>query len=479
MKLSNQLVILLSLYLSLNSIHTFSISQLNKNNTDSSKVLAPSNTKENNNTNSTNTPAPLSKSQKHHKKHKKHPSSNTQVNNETYVPKNLQNPASCDTSKNMFQLKLSKSLSSKNNSTNIFMPIYSSSSLTTHQPNVHTAFIFIHGAGQTANKYFCDGHGVMKKFPDTISLAPWFGSEQVDGAYWGNGQKTDLSAWWKGGGWKDGANSKNKLLSAFEALDQIVLALTDPTNFPKMKLITITGFSAGGQTLQKYSFFSSLKVHSNSKAKVRVIISNPGSYLYLDKTRPDVSCIPLKDTTKNHNCTLFSVPRNSSCPKYNDYKYGLEKLNEQNKNYYVKDLTPQMVEKLKTELKSKDVRFILGDKDVCNSGNDALYTGYQNEDLCKLSKMKNPPVGKVCKDSAEKVNDVCDTFPDSFNNKFDKKCEGMTQGSNRLQRGRNFLSFCNQKLKFTPKNSIFTGGHDNLALYNDSTFLKWVTDSEA
>ena len=437
MKLSNQIVILLSLYLSLNSIHT------------SSKVLA-------------------------------HASSNTQVNNNKYVPKDLEKHASCDTSKNMFQLKLSKSLSSKNNSTNIFMPIYSSSSLTTHQPNVHTAFIFIHGAGQTANKYFCDGHGVMKKFPDTISLAPWFGSEQVDGAYWGNGQKTDLSAWWKGGGWKDGANSKDNFLSAFEALDQIVLALSNPTNFPKMKLITITGFSAGGQTLQKYSFFSSLKVHSNSKAKVRVIISNPGSYLYLDKTRPDVSCIPLKDTTKNHNCNLFSVPKNSSsCPKYNDYKYGLEKLNEENENYYVKNLTPQMVENLKTNLKSKDIRFILGDKDVCNSGNKALYTGYQNEDLCKLSKMKNPPVGKVCKDSAEKVNDVCDTFPDSFNNKFDKKCEGMTQGSNRLQRGRNFLSFCNQKLKFTPKNSIFNGGHDNVALYNDSTFHKWVTDSEA
>ena len=447
MKFINKIIFFLSLYILLNFNLTFSLSNKKSSKRNSAKTIDPSNPEE---------------------------------NIETITPKKLSKKVSCDTSKNMFRLNLLKSDSSTNDSTNIFMPIFSTSSLTTPQPEIETASVFIHGNGQNANKYFCDGYEVMKKIPNTISLAPWFGNEEVDGAYWGNGQITDSSAWWKGGKWKDGGNTNDNFLSSFDVLDQIILALSDPINFPNMKLISFTGFSAGGQTLQKYSFFSSLKVNPKSEAIVRVIISNPGSYMYLDKTRPDVSCIPLKDTTKNHICTLFSVPIDKSeCPKYNNYKYGLKKLSLLKKNYYVKDLTSEDIENLKTNLKSKDIRFIFGDKDICNSGNDSLFTGYQNDDLCKLSKMENPPEGKVCKDLNKKVNDVCDTFPDSFTNVFDKKCKAMMQGSNRLQRGRNYLSFLTQRLKFTPVNSIFDGGHDNVALYNDARFLKWVTDSEA
>jgi hypothetical protein len=396
-------------------------------------------------------------------------------------PKDLNKHKLCDTSKNMFQLKIHKSKSTHSKLDNVFFPVFASKSISTPNPKVTTAVIFIHGFGRNADDYFCNGSSAMKKIPNSIAVTPWFGSSQVDGKYWGNQNVSHKSAWWSTGGWNAGDNTSDNFASSYEILDQLLLALSDKVNFPKMKLISLVGFSAGAQMLQKYSFFSELKV-SNKHAKVRVIISDPGSYTYLDATRPDGDCIALKNTKEHHVCKSFSIPKKkiiNKCKGYNKFKYGLDKLDARN-NFYVKKLTSKDLKSLKDSLKKKDIRFIFGKHDVCNSGNDKLYKDYNNDDSCKPSKMpKDNKPKNMCKNPHSKGRvDACDTWPATTANVFDKKCQGMLQGSNRLQRGRNYLSYLHHTFGFTPINSIFNGAHDANALYKTPIFLEWISSSK-
>ena len=56
----------------------------------------------------------------------------------------------------------------------------------------------------------------------------------------------------------------------------------------------------------------------------------------------------------------------------------------------------------------------------------------------------------------------------------------MLQGTNRLQRGKNFLGYLNQYYGyFIPPADFFEGAHNHRDLYNNSVFQKWMTDQSA
>merc|ERR1711871_528132 len=79
---------------------------------------------------------------------------------------------------------------------------------------------------------------------------------------------------------------------------------------------------------------------------------------------------------------------------------------------------------------TKDVRYQLGDEDVCNCQS----AGYQNtlSDVCF-------PSNVTCTNSEYSWNNTacCDTYPDGTANALSVTCESSLQGSNRLQRGLN------------------------------------------
>lgn len=120
---------------------------------------------------------------------------------------------------------------------------------------------------------------------------------------------------------------------------------------PNLERITIAGFSAGAQIVNRWALFSPMEPqliqndakmlqgqHPNADATgttvaqdsaaqsakasvtVRAIVADGSSYVYLDQRRPDPkACNQGKDTGSNHTCTAFAVPGSSSveaCPMY-------------------------------------------------------------------------------------------------------------------------------------------------------------------
>ena len=155
-----------------------------------------------------------------------------------------------------------------------------------------------------------------------------------------------------------GANNSpkpSKYLSSFDTLDYVVNTLLNNTLYPDLKLITLAGFSAGAQLLNRYSWASDVGkngnyrdystsktvlksdiVTSTTQPAVRFIISDASSYLYFDSLRPDESCRPLTSasTASTENCSSFhalSESEVSACGTFDEWKYGLTVL----PNYWI------------------------------------------------------------------------------------------------------------------------------------------------
>eukprot|EP00930_Biecheleria_cincta_P043731 TRINITY_DN30009_c0_g1_i1.p3 TRINITY_DN30009_c0_g1~~TRINITY_DN30009_c0_g1_i1.p3 ORF type:complete len:103 (-),score=8.91 TRINITY_DN30009_c0_g1_i1:228-536(-) len=76
----------------------------------------------------------------------------------------------------------------------------------------------------------------------------------------------------------------------------------------------------------------------------------------------------------------------------------------------------------------------------------------------------------------------CDTYPDArTDNAFDTRCQAMLQGTNRLQRGINFIAhlksfFRNTSTAYTPSYGFFRGAHNNIAAYASPLLMKWLLE---
>lgn len=125
----------------------------------------------------------------------------------------------------------------------------------------------------------------------TLVVAPRFPTAQdrvnpVTQHYW------TFSSWSQG----DPSANPDNPLSSFEVLDELIDRVR---HLP----FVVAGFSGGGQFVARYAAGT---VHE----PVRFIITNPSSYLYWTAHRPGMRPEQLM-----------------ACPTYNDYRYGLDKLN--------------------------------------------------------------------------------------------------------------------------------------------------------
>ena len=143
--------------------------------------------------------------------------------------------------------------------TGVFLPIYTSHPLDSYS-EATSAVIYQHGLLANADYYFCSIMDAtfmsgVKRNNDVIVIAPLFASESYPGDKWQIlGNSTDIgigfqgsSCWFQG---CDNAGSPSNFASSFDALDQIVMKLLDASLYPKLKLITFAGFSAGAQMYQ-------------------------------------------------------------------------------------------------------------------------------------------------------------------------------------------------------------------------------------
>jgi len=268
-----------------------------------------------------------------------------------------------------------------------------------------------------------------------------------------------------GGIWLKGNDAAHHNYSSFAMVDMLVDLLRG-RNFPDLQGITIAGFSAGCQMVSRWAFFSNAADDGQSPP-VTAVVGDCSSYMYLDQFRPSKSCSPRRNTGIHHSCKSFEKP--TTCAAFNNYKYGIDvSYKELRENSYLKRLYLSYSPKDRLEVfAKKDMRFLLGSEDFCNCRD----IDQANETAC---------FHKDLKCHYTKFPGCCDTFPDSkHSNVVDIHCAAMLQGSNRLQRGLNYIAYledlyASHDIAYSPKVAFFNGSHDNVAWAMSPAFRHWT-----
>ncbi|QUW67451.1 alpha/beta hydrolase [Pseudomonas synxantha] len=235
-------------------------------------------------------------------------------------------------------------------------------------PKVTRALIIVHGRLRNAQTYLQSGIDAATHAGvggTTLVIAPQFlNQSDVKRNHLGNQVLR-----WKGNDWMAGESSTAPgQVSSYGALDQIIKHLGNRKLFPALKEIVIAGHSGGGQVVQRFALtgHDHPLLHSEG-ISLRYVVANPSSYAYFSPQRP----VPF-DT--------------ASCPSFNDWKYGMQKLPD-----YVGDRGAQQLEKAYV---SRDITYLLGQQDT-----------------------------------------------DPNHPALDKSCEAETQGAYRLIRGHNYFGY--------------------------------------
>lgn len=152
---------------------------------------------------------------------------------------------------------------------------------------------------------------------------------------------------WPLDGWQNGGDSlatpPAKPISAFTVIDLMVLYLSDKKTFPDMKQITIVGHGAGGDFVQRYAASGrAASVMGADSPQLRFLVANASSYLYMTGLRPRAG--------KGG----FTTPDAATCPAFNGYPYGVDKLND-----YVRRVGATAI---KLSYASRNITYLIGEK---------------------------------------------------------------------------------------------------------------------
>lgn len=220
---------------------------------------------------------------------------------------------------------------------------------------------------------------------------------------------------WTSEGWKDGHQAVNRSSStnpfhSYDVFNLLIERLRDKTLFPSLRLITLFGFSAGGQTVLRYSMWPKVPPHSdsfdsNSSTSVQYVVGDVSSYLYFDARRPLINgssgyAVPTADWLEASSWRTDASGKpwisswNSSCSGFNNWRYGLDRLS----GYYAFHAAsrPDFRTDLINAFPARNMHFLIGLNDSLN---------------CKLS-----------------------AFPGCMDNDLATNCQAMLQGNNRLDR---------------------------------------------
>ncbi len=235
----------------------------------------------------------------------------------------------------------------------VSVPIYTSRDFDKGSEDVTLAFIILHGTLRNAGRYMDWGVSATERAEatgHTVVVSPQFLMEVDVNEH---GLSNDV-LFWTNNGWKQGdlsrrsteENPRSVRVSSYEVMDEIVLRLA--ASFPNLEQIVVAGHSAGGQFVNRYAAGSMVEetlVNTTTRRpiKVRYIVSNPSSYVYLCERRPDAE-------------GGFSVPENNDCENYDRYKYGLS----DGLNSY---MNRAGVDRIRASMASRDIVLLKGADD--------------------------------------------------------------------------------------------------------------------
>jgi len=221
--------------------------------------------------------------------------------------------------------------------------IYRTHSLEVRNERITRALIVVHGMNRDADNYFRTAAAaafLAGALEDTAVIAPRFAASTGGSCH--DALATDELSWpcdnWRAGG----AALNNEKLTSFDFTDEILRRLASRQAFPNLKLIVVSGHSAGGQYAERYAMGNT--VHETLAVPVRYVVSNPSSYAYLDAIRP------------NADGSAFEPYAAAKCPAYNRWPYGLE-----SRTGYT---TRESNEQLRRQIASRPVTYLLGELDT-------------------------------------------------------------------------------------------------------------------
>eukprot|EP01039_Chlorochromonas_danica_P009981 gene9981-11039_t len=326
------------------------------------------------------------------------------------------------------------------------LPLYWTQPIDQPDPRIEHVVIVQHGNNRNGNDYFC---GAVNSLLETNSSIEYLRSHLIIGTQflidgdicWDPFSKQTLTVnaaqgitcsypVWTSEGWKDGHVSVNNdqlntarlsnltyhPFHSYDVFNLLIEELCNRTLFPNLKLISLFGFSAGGQTVLRYSLWPHLRRHHlvntlvtdnikhNASISIQYVVADISSYLYFDNRRPFNNGsvgygIPGPDWLNNSwkvgaDGKKWISGWNGSCAMYDDWRYGLNKL----AGYY--DYHSKQIPNFKADLieafPGRDLHFLIGLNDSLN---------------CKLN-----------------------TFPGCNDNDLATYCQAMLQGNNRLDR---------------------------------------------
>ena len=206
------------------------------------------------------------------------------------------------------------------NGDSLGLPYYSNFSLNEVHDDTKLAIVVLHGASRNADDYYDRMYAVVNGvgMDSTIIIAPQFlrtGDLDVhnlseDVLYWTN--TTNWTAGYTSGNTSN--HNRPFTISSYSIMDTLLYRLA--MNNPILNQMVFVGFSAGGQFVNRYVGGNDVtdRIFQEFNLSMRYIVGSPSSYLYMNDERR------IQNTVDQ-----FAVP--SGCSEYNDYKYGLDDLN--------------------------------------------------------------------------------------------------------------------------------------------------------
>src|SRR5271163_550107 len=186
------------------------------------------------------------------------------------------------------------------------LPIFVSRDWSQSQPAVRRVVVVVHGYERNAADYARNMMGFGAP-DDTMVIAPQFLAPADIAAH----QLPDTVLRWNREVWAVGNPAEGPApVSAFDALDAVLTKLADRNIFPNLSQIVLTGFSAGGQVMQRYAIVGKGEMAlGRIDVRVRSVIGSPSSYTYFNDERP------LPDGS-------FGAFTAAACPGFNRWRYG-------------------------------------------------------------------------------------------------------------------------------------------------------------
>ena len=201
------------------------------------------------------------------------------------------------------------------------------------------ALVVVHGYSRNAEASFQAGVLATERAqrtPQTVVVAPVF--QVVPGqAARCRSRGTPVvqrgEALWTCGGWAAGEASRggDGRIGSMAALDALIAALK--SQWPSLRTITLVGFSAGAQLVQRSIGWAA---DAPAGVRLRYVVAAPSSWLYFDPVRPqpqragrpvDWAACPAGSAFPGDCGIGLAVPADgAACPGYDRWKYGVRHL---------------------------------------------------------------------------------------------------------------------------------------------------------